>query len=140
MPAQRVLVVDDQPNVAILLAASLETMGDEFILEVAHDGQAALAKIGQTAYTLLITDYKMSGLNGLQLAEQAHQISPETQIILMTAYGTDELRQMAGRLQLSGYIEKPFTVSQIRQLVEQIVAIPNELDDKAQNQDPEPTY
>ncbi len=118
---KRVLIVDDEPNVAMLLADSLEKLGDEYVFETARNGDEALAKIQQTAYALVITDYKMPGMSGLDLAQAVRQFSPDTQVVLMTAYGTAELRDKAGDMSLDGYIDKPFTMDQIREIVERAV-------------------
>ena len=123
---QRVLIVDDEPNVAEVLAESLKTMQGGYTVDIASDGQQALALLRQIPYSLVITDYKMPGMNGLDLARQARRISPGTQIVLMTAFGTEGLRDAAGKLQLDGYIDKPFTIQQIREIVENAVACTRE--------------
>ena len=114
----RVLIVDDEANVAVVLADSLEKLGEEFVFETAFSGDEALTKIKQGSYALVITDYKMPGMSGLDLAQAIRRLSPDTQVVLMTAYGTTELRDTAGYPELDGYIDKPFTMSQIREIVE----------------------
>ncbi len=119
---KRVLIVDDEPNVATSLADGLDNLEDECTVDVAHSGEEALRKIRSAAYTLVITDYKMPGMNGLDLAAAIHRVSPDTQVVLMTAYGTDGLRSAIGKLNLAGYIDKPFSMAQIREIVKQAVA------------------
>lgn len=120
LPSKRVLIVDDEPNVAVVLADGLEKLGDDYIIETANSGESALAKIRQQPYALVVTDYKMPGMNGLDLAQAIRQISPATQVILMTAYGTAGLRDSVERMEV-GYIDKPFTMEQIREIVERAV-------------------
>ncbi len=121
MPATRVLIVDDEPNIAMMVAASLEKLGGSYITEVAYDGDEALNKLQQANYELVITDYNMPGLNGLDLSQAVRHISPGTQVVLMTAYSTNRLREAIGNVKLDGYIDKPFSVEQIREIVEQAV-------------------
>lgn len=121
IPPQLVLIVDDEPNVALVLAESLEKLSDSYTVHTAHDGSAALAQLRQRAYALMITDYKMPGMNGLDLAREARKIQPALQIVLMTAHGTDGLRDAAGKLHFNGYIDKPFSIEQIRAIVEKAV-------------------
>jgi DNA-binding NtrC family response regulator len=117
----RVLIVDDEPNVALTLVASLEKLGNELVVDTAHDFDDALAKVERTQYTLLIADYKLPGMSGVDLAQAVRSISPETQIVLMTAYGTAGLRETADLLGIAGYLDKPFSVARIRELVQRIV-------------------
>lgn len=114
----RVLIVDDEPAVALTLAASLEKLHDEFIVDTAYDFAEAFSQVQRTPYTLLVADYKMPGMNGLDLARAVRRVSPDTQIVLMTAYGTQELRNTVELLSLADYLEKPFTLAQIRELVQ----------------------
>jgi len=119
---KRVLIVDDEPNVATSLADGLGNLEDECMVDVARSGEEAMRKIRTARYTLVITDYKMPGMNGLDLAEAIHQVSPDTQVVLMTAYGTEGLRSAIGKLNLAGYIDKPFSMAQLREIVRQAVA------------------
>ncbi len=121
MQKKRVLIVDDEPTVTMTLAAGLEKLGDVYEVETAQNGEAALKKIRAKPYALLITDYKMPGMSGLDLVQTVHQISPATQIVLMTAYGSSELQQEMENLGLNGYLDKPFTVDQMRSLVKNTV-------------------
>jgi CheY-like chemotaxis protein len=114
--ATRVLVVDDEPRVAEALAVGLSRMGDSYIVDTALSGDDALAKIQEEAYALILTDFQMPGMSGMDLALEVQRVSPETQIVLMTAYGTAKLREKAGR-ELAGYLDKPFTMDQIREVV-----------------------
>ncbi len=118
---KRVLIVDDEPNVAAVLAEGLEELGEKYIIETASSGAEALAKINQHTYALIITDYRMPGLNGLDLARAVRHTSPGTQIVMMTAYGSDELREEIGKLELSGFVDKPFAVTQVREIVQNVL-------------------
>jgi len=121
MQPKRVLIVDDEAHVTMMLADSLEKLGENYAIETAHSGNEALTKVQQATYAVLITDYKMPGMNGLVLAETVHRLSPETRIILMTAHGSDTLRDIVGQMELDGYLDKPFSVAQVRDLVKSAV-------------------
>jgi YesN/AraC family two-component response regulator len=119
---KQVLIVDDEHYVALALADNLKKLGS-YRIEMAENMEEALAKIQQTKYELVITDYKMPGMNGLDLAQAVRALSPGTQVILMTGYGTtglqDTIKNLIKNLEIGDYINKPFTSTKIRQVVEQ---------------------
>jgi DNA-binding NtrC family response regulator len=119
----RLLIVDDEPKLALTLAASLEKLGDEFLVDTAQNFHDAYAKVGRNHYALLITDYRMPGLNGLDLARAVRLTSPDTQIVLMTGVRDDALRDTAEFLELAGFLEKPFTIAEVRDLVQRALYI-----------------
>ncbi len=120
MQPRRVLIVEDEINLAAVLLASLEKLGPEYAAEVAYSGREALARMEQHHYALLVTDYSMPGMNGLELARRARQAYPDTQIVLMTAYTPEKLLSMAGDVTLDGILTKPFSIAEFRQLVERV--------------------
>jgi len=121
MQSTRVLIVDDDPAVVLTLSASLEKLGDAYIVDTCANGLDALHKIERQPYDLLMTDYSMPGMNGLDLAKAAQAIAPAMHIIMMTAYGTSELRKEVAGLNLITFVDKPFTVKQIRDIVTRIM-------------------
>jgi two-component system sensor histidine kinase/response regulator len=121
MQSKRVLIVDDDRAVVLTLSASLERLGDAYSVDTCDNGLDALHKIERQPYDLLITDYSMPGMNGLDLAKAAQEISPAMPVIMMTAYGTSELREEASELGRVTFVDKPFTVKQIRDIVTGIV-------------------
>ncbi len=118
----RILIVDDDPKIAQVLSLSLKERGIGYTCEVAHNGPEALAKIQQAPYELLITDYQLPGMSGLELTQAVRQISPNTQVVLMTAYDTDMLRNTIKDMDFDGYIDKPFTMDEIHEIVKGVVA------------------
>ena len=82
---KKVLVVDDEKTMLTSLSISLEERG--FEVDTSKTGHEALAKIKDKEYDHLITDVKMSGISGYELADSTSCISPKTKIILISAYG-----------------------------------------------------
>lgn len=118
---KRILIVDDDPNVATVLAESLTRPGGEYVVETANGGEAALQKVKDKKYTLIITDYMMPDMDGLNLAQSVRKLSPDTRVVLMTAYGSSDLRNAVKTREIDGYIDKPFTISEIRSIVEKAI-------------------
>lgn len=86
---------------------------------LAHDGIAALDQLQRHSFDLMLTDYDMPGMNGLDLAQAVRKTSPNTRIVLMTGrlYGAD-LKGRICAMKLEGYLEKPFSLQQIRDIIQ----------------------
>lgn len=122
LPPKRVLIVDDEPAVTMTVSSMLEKLGDRYVIDTTNTSRNVLQKFQQEKYALMITDYKMPGMDGIDLAKAVNDISPETSVILMTAYSHSMLTKTVKDLHFDGYLIKPFTVAQIRQMVTQILS------------------
>ena len=84
--ANRILIVDDDPDIHNLIAAAL---GDgNYLIENRYDGVEALSFLETHSCDLIITDVRMPGLNGLELLRTIHEIRPGTKVLVMTAEST----------------------------------------------------
>jgi len=122
MSTQRILIVDDDQAILLTLAASIEKVNPTYEVVTCKSGEEALTHIANCRFALLLTDYSMPGMNGLDLARVVQERSPETRIIMMTAYGSDTLRAQAAELNLSDFIDKPFTVKEIRDVINRVMS------------------
>jgi CheY-like chemotaxis protein/predicted regulator of Ras-like GTPase activity (Roadblock/LC7/MglB family) len=114
---QRILIVDDETKVAFFLRESLETLGHNFEVLSASSPEEALRQVSLKKFDLLVTDQRMPGMNGLDLIRQVQESHPETQFILITAYGTDNVLTQAQRLGAYRYFTKPFHIEDFVQTV-----------------------
>jgi two-component system response regulator GlrR len=105
---KRILVVDDEPILAFLLAENLVDLGPDYEIEVSHSGPEALDLNTQNPFDLVITDLMMPEMNGLTLSKQLNKDHPGIKLILMTAYGNEEIALKAKDLGICSYITKPF--------------------------------
>lgn len=111
-----ILVVDDETTTRISLAELLRLEG--YDVTIAASGEEALEIINQNPpFDLMVLDIKMPGMDGLQLTEVVQHRSPETVIILLTAFGTLETAIQALRRGAHDYLLKPCPVSQILESV-----------------------
>ncbi len=90
----RVLIVDDTDHVREMLASMLELDGFD-VVGKASGGAEALSLVGTTHPHVIVMDYKMPGQDGLTTTRQIRLVSPETPVILYTAYLDDLLLQQA---------------------------------------------
>jgi two-component system, NtrC family, nitrogen regulation response regulator NtrX len=83
-----ILFVDDHELLARLSCEILEMQGYRAVS--AYSGQDALDKIKSQKFDLMVTDFRMDGMNGLELAKKVHASSPEIPVIIVTGYGPIE--------------------------------------------------
>ena len=122
--AKRVLVVDDEEKVVFFLRESLEELGKNFTIGTAKSAEEALEKIDDQPYDLVISDLRMPGTDGLDLLRKIREKNPDTRLILMTAYGSDDVEADARSLDVFDYITKPFHVSDLVQVARDALAGP----------------
>jgi YesN/AraC family two-component response regulator len=116
-----ILIVDDESSILSVLKNSLKKLGNEFIVITASNGDEALRQIAQYNFDLVITDYKMGSMNGLQLVEKIHCIRPQVPVILMTAYGSPDVEAESTRLKVYRYLAKPLEIETFRHIVKEAV-------------------
>lgn len=120
MPLKRVLVVDDDKDLLTMLEFSLKRLGADYEVHTARGSIEAMEQVESHRFDLVVADYMMPGMTGIDLARAVRQMSPDTQIVLMTAFGNQSrVRETTKHLGLDGYLSKPFTTEEIHQLVMQ---------------------
>lgn len=114
-----ILIVDDEKNIRLTLSQSLEQLGVE--IGAAVNGEEALAKLKKKEFGLILLDLKMPGIDGMEVLRQVTKIRPDIRIIIITAHGTIESAVEAMKLGAVDFIQKPFTPSEIRELVSRVI-------------------
>jgi NtrC-family two-component system response regulator AlgB len=115
------LIVDDDKNIRRTLSILVESMGHQ--VDVAEDGAAALAILARNPVDLVLTDYRMGEVDGIQILTQAHQRNPGLAVVLMTAYGTVDSAVAAMKAGACDYITKPFDPDQMRRVIERALEL-----------------
>lgn len=107
----RILVVDDDAMVREVVVESIKALGIR--ADDSDDGEDALEKNAQNPYDLIVTDMRLPGLDGLSLIKKLKSIKSNTDVIVMTGYGTIENAVECMKAGALEYLIKPFTVDQI---------------------------
>jgi NtrC-family two-component system response regulator AlgB len=110
-----VLVVDDEKNIRMTLAAYLEGMGCQ--VTAAATAVEALAALERQAFDLAFLDLRLKETSGLELLPKILSVSPHLPVVMITAYATIETAVQAIKRGARDYLPKPFTPAQIRHLV-----------------------
>jgi len=106
-----ILIVDDEPVARQSLSDILKLEG--YTVSSASNGQAAVEIVRTHSIDLMIVDLKMPGMDGLEVVQVANQVSPETEVVILTAYGSTETAVQALRLRIHDYLLKPASPAQV---------------------------
>ena len=106
-----ILVVDDEPVARQSLTDILKLEGHT--VNSAPNGQAAVEYVRTHPVDLMIVDLRMPGMDGLEVVQVVNLVSPETEVILLTAFGSTETAIQALRLRIHDYLLKPASPAQI---------------------------
>lgn len=112
----RILIVEDEKSMREVLKILME--GEKYEVVSASDGLEGLSYITNDIFDLVITDIKMPKVGGFELLKKVKEISPDTIVIMITAFGTTEAAIDAMKLGAYDYINKPFKIDEIRLIVE----------------------
>ncbi len=122
---KRILIVDDESTLVFFLKQGLQESGIACLIDDAATGEQALTKLTYNRYDMLVTDLKMPGINGFTLLEVARSLYPDISIILMTAFGSPEVQEEAKRLNVNGYLTKPFPTAHLQTIISNLLAAKN---------------
>jgi CheY-like chemotaxis protein len=116
LPAPHVLCVDDEALIRMMISDSLDDLGLKAI--EAESGEEALGKLASTEVKLLITDIRMGGMNGWEVAERARQRNPKLPVIYISGH------PCAGEpVPDSIYLSKPFVARELQRAVREALEL-----------------
>ena len=104
----KILIVDDEPRILLLMKSLLKANG--FEVETAKDGPSALEIVQKGDIEIVITDLRMTPMDGMQLFGEIKKFNPEIPVILLTAYASVETAIEAMKSGIFDYLTKPFKV------------------------------
>lgn len=115
--ARRLLIVDDEETLTFSLYQSFILSKKDYEVVTAASGEEALDKMSENPFDLLITDIFMPGINGIDLLRKVKVEYPKTEVIVMTAYGSEDKKDEVEELGARHYVEKPFEMKNLREMV-----------------------
>ncbi|MEW5947038.1 MAG: response regulator [bacterium] len=110
-----IMVLDDEPIVGERLKDFLEGKG--LTVETFTDSSKAIERIKEKQFDVVVTDYKMDGPTGLDVLRAINELSPSTQVIVITAYATIERIRESEALRAFEFVNKPFQLTDIHKKV-----------------------
>lgn len=118
----RIMVVDDMSTSRGLITQALDAMGIRNVITAA-DGQSALQTISRSPVHLVISDYNMPGMDGLQLLHSLRTGGKTAKVgfLLITGRADKEIVDKGKRLGMNNLVKKPFETASLKQAIEAIV-------------------
>ncbi len=113
----KILVVDDEKKMVILLRSALETRGHD--VTGVSSGQEALELVNNRVFDVVLTDLRMEPVGGMEVLAGVKRVSPQTAVIILTAYGEVKTAVEALRQGAFQYLTKPFNFQEVSHVVEQ---------------------
>ncbi len=125
-----ICIVDDEQIVCERLQPVLEKNG--FLVESFTDSKAAMERLSEKKFDILITDLKMAHPDGIELLKYARQRFPEIRVVVITGFPTVETARQAMKGGAVDFIAKPFRLSHVRDLMLKIARETQDSSDSSQ--------
>ncbi|MEW5948202.1 MAG: response regulator [Thermodesulfobacteriota bacterium] len=116
MEKKRILIVDDEETVRTVLLQAFEFFGYE--IDTVENGMEAVKRIASEAYDLIITDYRMPEMDGLELIQRIKMLNPSIPVLVVTSDGPECELLKSGAL---ACIKKPFNILELQKISQNIL-------------------
>jgi len=117
----KILLIEDERINRITLQKLLEHAGHA--VTSVEDGKAGLEAVRSESWDVVLTDYRLPGADGLEILEEVKRISPETQVLIMTAFATVDNALSALKMGAFDYLTKPFDPEELFHHLTRITAL-----------------
>lgn len=119
----RVLIVDDQKDVSRLLRSALETIEQGLLVSEAPSGEEAILEAGRTRVDLLIADYRLPGITGVELMKKFRVRCPQGKVIMVSGISDPRLLREVKQAEPDAFFSKPVPMSEFLAAVERCLGL-----------------
>ncbi|MGC8736321.1 MAG: response regulator [Dissulfurimicrobium sp.] len=120
MDKPRIMVIDDEKIVCDMSKLSLEQAGYE--VETFLSAEPALERLKEKKFDVVVTDYKMKGMNGMDVLKTVKNLYPETKVIMITAFANLETAIEALRADVHDFFPKPVKIKELKASIERALS------------------
>ena len=121
MPSGRILVVDDEKNITMIVEEHFTSLG--YVVDVAHDGAAALIQAAAIRPDVVLLDVTMPKVSGDEVLDRLHAIDPTLPIVILTGNADESLARSFLRRGALDYVAKPFRFETLERVVATAVVV-----------------
>ena len=115
MPKEKILIVDDEKSIRDFLEIMLKKEG--YRVSSASGGEDAMRLFNNSSYDLVISDVRMKGMGGVELLKNIKETSPETIVLIVTAYASVDTAIDAMKAGAYDYLTKPFKIDEVKYII-----------------------
>ncbi|WP_298434272.1 response regulator [Geobacter sp.] len=119
MTGERILIVDDEADIALILKLQLEDAGYRTVR--VRDGVEALEALARDPFDLILLDIRMPRMDGIEVLERIRRDYPDLVAVMMTAHGSEDIAVEAMKKGATDYISKPFSSDDMKKRVERAI-------------------
>lgn len=116
------MIVDDNPMICEAIAMMLSNLG--YSVQLTYDGSLAISNFQNSPCNLMITDYEMPELDGLQLGQRIKSQFPQTRIVIMTGLWLTAVDKKMNNPYIDAWLFKPFTIEELKNALFSIRMLP----------------
>lgn len=114
--SKKILIVDDELSMREFMEILLTD--ENYCVDTASSGSEAMDMLNKSNYHMVITDIQMPDMNGIELLKKTKEVTPDTEVLMMTAYASTESAIEAMKNGAYDYITKPFKIDEIKLIIE----------------------
>ncbi len=111
-----ILIVDNEEDLIWSISKTLTRADEKLEVTCVQDGDSALEVLARKPVDVVVSDVRMPGRDGLQLLEEINCHYPQTKVIIMTAYGSEDMQNHI-HARTPYYLEKPFEIQYLKRLI-----------------------
>ena len=120
MSSHRIMVIDDENIVGKMIKAVLEQ--DGYLVETFLNASPALARLKEEKFDVVITDLKMKGVDGMEVLHTVKSESPQTKVIMITAFASLDAAIEAMRGKVDDFFPKPLKIKDLKACIERLLS------------------
>lgn len=120
MSPYRIMVIDDEKIVGDMAKISLEQ--EAYMVETFLNAEPALARLKEERFDVVVTDYKMKGIDGMEVLRTVKKLYPETKVIMITAFANLDAAIEALRAEVHDFFPKPVKIKELKASIQRALS------------------
>lgn len=116
----RIMIIDDEKIVGDMAKLSLEQEG--YMVETFLNGEPALARLSEEKFNVVVTDFKMKGIDGMEILRTIKRLYPDIKVIMITAFANLDTAIEALRGDVHDFFPKPVKIKELKASIQRALS------------------